>query len=158
MKLKLIPLFLALAVMSWAQSTTPNQAPTQEQKSVPADAKANCPCCDKMASADQKGGHACMHHGAIEKDGKEAKSCCAGKDAKDAGACCNGKEDKSCCVGKSSSKDDKASTACCGNDKDGANHEMACCSSKEGENSSHDCCAGMQCGRHDHHDHAAPGN
>ncbi len=137
MKFKFCALILALTVMAWAQSTTPNQTPAPDQKSAPADAKPACPCCDKMASAEHSSMHkdmkACMHHDA--KDGKEAMACCGGKDAKDA-ACC-GKDAKAC------SKDGKT---------------MACCAAKDGETGPHSCCGGNSCGKHDHHEHAAPGN
>jgi hypothetical protein len=153
MKLKLIALLLALTAMSWAQSTTPGQAPTPEQKnSTPADAKGSCPRCDQMAPADHKDGKACMHHGAAGKDEKEAMSCCSGKDAKGASSCCAGRDGRSC------SKDDKATAACCGGGKCGEGHEMACWSHEGGKKAANDCCAGLQCGKHDHHDHATPGN
>jgi hypothetical protein len=152
MKLKLIALFLALTVMSWAQSTTPNQTPAPEQKAAPTDAKATCPCYDKPAAADHKDVHACMHHETTSQDAKEAMSCCADKDSINADSCCSAKDGKSC------SKEDKASAAPGGDGKSSGGHEMACCSGKEGANSSHGCCDGMQCGKHDHHDHAAPGN
>jgi hypothetical protein len=124
MKLKLIALLLALTVMSWAQSTTPAPAPAPDQKSTPADTKANCPGCDKMASADHKDMAACMHHGAAGKGDTETMSGCAGKDAKDAATCRSRKEGKSC------SKDDRASAACCAGGKGGEGHEMACSSDK----------------------------
>jgi hypothetical protein len=136
MKRNLIAILLALTVMSWAQSTTPNQDP--DRKSAPADAKPGCPCCDKMASADHRSMHrdmtACMHHDA--KDGKEAMACCGGKDAQDASSRC-GKDAKAC------SKDGKT---------------MACCSAKDGDATSHGCCGGDSCEKHDHHEHATPGN
>src|SRR4029077_9610306 len=77
MKLKLIALFLALALTSWAQTTTS----TPEQKSAPAETKMACSCCDKMTSADQKTtdqkeAHACMHQSAAGKDDKTTMSCC----------------------------------------------------------------------------------
>jgi hypothetical protein len=149
MKLKLIASFLALTMMSWAQSTTSTQTPAPEQKSTPADAKASCPCCEKMASADSKEGHACMHHSANGKDEKATMSCCSGKDA---AACCAGKDGKSC------AKNDKSSASCCQDSKDGQGHEMSCCSNKDGKHMTHDCCGGNQCGKSAHHDHGAPGN
>jgi hypothetical protein len=141
MKHKLIALMLALTVMSWAQSTTP--APTSEQNSTPA--KASCPCCEKMASADHKD-LACMRHAG--KHGKEM-SCCSGKNAKDAASCCTGKDGKSC------SKDDKASASCCDKNKPGEAEEMACCA-KDGKNGANGCCTGKQCVKHT--DHPTPGN
>ena len=153
MKRNLIALLLALTVMSWAQSTTPNQTPAPDQKSAPADTKPGCPCCEKISSADhssmQKDMKACMHHDA--KDGKETIACCGEKDAKDATSCC-GKDAKAC------SKDGKT-MACCAEGKCAEGHEeMACCSSKDGDAASHGCCCGNSCGKHDHHEHATPGN
>jgi hypothetical protein len=89
-------------------STTPTQTPAPDQKPVSADAKAACPCCDKMTAADQKDAHACMHPKATAADGKGAMSCCAGKDATAAASCCGAKDGKSC------SKGNKESAACCG--------------------------------------------
>ena len=143
MKPKLIALILALTVMSWAQSTTP--APTG-QNSNPA--KASCPCCEKMASADHKDMACSKHKDASAKDGKEM-SCCAGRDAKDAASCCSGKDAKSC------SKGDKASASCCGTGKPGDGHEMACCA-KDGKDDANACCSGKQCEKHT--DHPTPGN
>ena len=73
MKYKLIAFVLALTVMSWAQSTTPTQTPAPGEKSAPADAKATCPCCDKMASADHEDAHACMHPKATAEDGQRGR-------------------------------------------------------------------------------------
>ncbi len=148
MKHKLIVILLALSVMSSAQSPTQNSAP--EQKAAPSDAKAGCACCDKMAEhASKHEGMACMRPSATGNDDKastkEVRKCCYGKDAKE--ACCAGKEGTACAKG--------STMACCaGEARDGK--EMACCSDKDGKN--HDCCGGMQCGKHDHGDHAAPGN
>jgi hypothetical protein len=153
-KHELIAFVLALTMMSWAQSTTPNQTQTRvpEQKSAPAGPKAACPCCDKMASADHKGEPACMHPNATAKDGKGAMSCCAAKDATDAAPGCSGKDGKSC------STDDKAGTACCGDGKCGEGHEMPCCADKAGKKAAHNCCGGQQRGNHSQHEHPAPGN
>jgi hypothetical protein len=143
MKPKLFVLILALTALSWAQSTTP--VPSAEQNSTPA--KASCPCCEKMASADHKDMDCCKHHHVSGKDGK-AMSCRAGKDAKDA-SCCSGKDAK--CL-----KDDKASS-CCGTAKPGEGQEMACCA-KDNKNDAKGCCSGNQCGKHDHGDHPTSGN
>jgi len=137
MKLKLIALFLALALTSWAQTTTS----TPEQKSAPAETKMACSCCDKMASADQKEGHACMHQSAAGKDDKTTMSCCSGKD--NAG-CCAGKDGKSC------AQNDQAASSCCEGMKKGEGQEMTCCTDKDGKKMAHDCCSGNQCGKHDH--------
>jgi hypothetical protein len=143
---KLIALFLILTLTSWAQSTTPTQASTPEQKPALADTKAACSCCDKMGPADQKTtdqkeGHACMRHSATGKDDKTAMSCCSDKDS---AGCCGGKDGKSC------GKNNQASASCCEGMKTGEGKEMSCCSDKDGKKMSHDCCGGNQCGKHDH--------
>jgi hypothetical protein len=151
MKRNLIAILLALTVMSWAQSTTPSQTPAPDQKTAPADTKPACACCDETASGDHssmyKDMKACMHHDA--KDRKEAMACYGGKDANHA-ACC-GKDAKAC------SKDGKT-MACCADGKCAEGCETACCSAKDGETASHGCGGGNSCGKHDHHQHAAPGN
>jgi hypothetical protein len=153
MKSKLLAVLLALNVMCWAQtSTTPNPAPAPEKKSAPAEAKPACPCCEHMG-AD----HAAMHNG--------MESCCMHKDAagkdKDAMSCCAGMDDKMACGrakdNKATAKDDKAPASCCGSGKCAAGKEMSCCAAKAGD-ADHDCCGGNACGKHDHAQHAAPGN
>lgn len=144
MKPKLIVLILALTALSWAQTTTP--VPSAEQNSTPA--KASCPCCEKMASADQKAMDCCKHHDASGKEGKEMK-CCASKDGKDA-SCCSGKDAKC-------SKDDKASASCCATAKPGEGQEMSCCA-KDNKNGAKGCCSDSQCGKHDHGDHPTSDN
>jgi hypothetical protein len=136
MKYKVIALFLALAVASWAQTAT--QTEPAAPQSAPT---AQCPCCEKMASADAKEGHACMHHNMKSSDGKEmsscaAMSCCGGKDAK---SCMKGEKDasaNSCCAAKAG---EKMSGGCCGDkcSKDG----KRCCSEKS-EKTAANCCAG----------------
>jgi hypothetical protein len=145
MKHKLIPLVLALTMMSWAQSTPPNQ-----EKAAPEQAKSACPCCEKMASEHgemHKGMHACMHANAAGKDSKEAMSCCAGKDAKGEMGCC-GKDGKACAKENQTAKGEKSSMACCGANCQG--HDMACCSHKDGDAASHGCCQSSQCKQHEH--------
>jgi hypothetical protein len=142
MKLKLIALFLALALTSWAQTTTS----TPEQKSAPAETKMACSCCDKMASADQKTtdqkqAHACMHQSAARMDDKTTMPCCSDKD--NAG-CCAGKDGKSC------AKNGQAASSCCEGMKKGEGQEMTCCTDKDGKKMTHDCCSGNQCGKNDH--------
>ena len=153
MKHKLLAFLLALTVMSWAQTTTPNQTP--EPKNAPADAKPACPCCDKMAdhAAMHKDMACCANHDATAKEGKEAMSCCAEKDAKGEMAC-SGKDAKAC-MKKDGAKGDQSSASCCGEGKSDRGHEMACCSKKEGNAAG--CCGGNQCEKHSH-DVPAPGN
>lgn len=149
MKHKLIALLLASTMMSWAQTSTPNQAPPSDQKPAVADAKAGCPCCDKMSGhADMHEGMACMRQTSAKKKDKSSKKeamACCGKDMK--ASCCAGKDGQSC------SKDGKM--ACC-EGKPGEAKEMACCAGKDGK--AHECCGGMPCGKHDRQDPAAPGN
>jgi len=121
MKSRVLALILALGVISWAQTTTP-----VPQSDAPA---AKCGCCQKMASADSKDGHAsCMH----KQDGKEMASCCAGKDEK---SCCGGKDAKSCM------RDGKADASCCKNGC-GKDKTASCCGSKAGKQCGKGCCAG----------------
>jgi hypothetical protein len=103
-----------------------------------------------MASADHQDAHACMHPKATAEDGKEAMSCCAGKNATGAASCCGGKDGKSC------SKGDKESMGCCAKSSEG--QAMACCSGKGDASSAHGCCGGNQCGKSAPHDHTTTGN
>ena len=133
MKHKLIALILALTVVSWAQTATQTTPSTPQQSTAPAE-KTKCPCGDKMAAADTKDAHAsCARHMKHSVDGKEMAGCCSGKD-KDAKSCCAGDDAKSCmkgakdksaCCGDSCGKD-KAPEACCG----GKDCEKGCCSKK----------------------------
>jgi len=117
MKYKMFALILALTVGSWSQTAT-QTAPATPEKSD----KASCACCDKMAKADSKDGHAaCMR----KHDGKEMASCCSGKDEK---SCCSGKDAASCM------KDGKMIESCC-KGKDGMK-----CDSKAGKDCGKGCC------------------
>jgi len=137
MKLKLTALILALTVASWAQTTTQNPPPAAPQENAAPQAKANCLCCDKTASA--KDGQSCCHHEMTGKDDK-AMSCCSGEKAS---ACCGAKEAKSCMKG-----DKDKSAAACG-DCCGKDHEKGCCAShKTGDKSALNCCEEKQCGEH----------
>ncbi|HME34035.1 MAG TPA: hypothetical protein VKF84_02265 [Candidatus Sulfotelmatobacter sp.] len=121
MKYKMFALILALAVATWAQTSTQTTPATPQQSTVPAD-KAKCACCDKMAAADAKDAPACCaRHDTKAADGKEM-SCCAGKDAKSSGkdamACMKNSKNKaaSCCKDgctKDSCGKDKTAAACC---------------------------------------------
>jgi hypothetical protein len=141
-KYKMLAFILALSVTCWAQTTTPSQTP--DPGKTPATA-AECACCAKTASADQKEGHACMHDKTSAKDAKETASCPSGKDA---ASCCSGKDRKSC------ARNDKTAPGCCGSK---CGHEMGCCSGKDGKTTAQNCSAGSRC-KHDHSDHATPGN
>lgn len=98
MRYKTIALILALTVISWAQTSTPNTDPNA-QAGTQSSEKAKCPCCEKSNAKD---GMACARHGKHAKD-----SCCAGKEAK----CCGGEQAKSCMKG------DKSCCSDCGNSK-----------------------------------------
>src|SRR5208282_3301802 len=133
MKAKLIALILALTVLSWAQTATPNTPSTSQQSTAPAEAKA-CACCDKGASTDAKAHACCAHHGTAANDGKEP-ACCAGKDKP---ACCTNKDAKSC------KRDgaDKAAAACCRGKQCGKDCEKEC--PGKGEKTGNSCC-GAHC-------------
>jgi hypothetical protein len=156
MKAKLLAILLGLSVMSWAQSATPNPTPAPEQKTAPAEAKHECPCCEKMGAMHD---HAAMHdHGAM----KDMEGCCmhkdaAAKDGKEAMSCCAGVEGKMACGhetdAKATAKDGKAPASCCAGGKC-EGKEMSCCAGE----AAHGCCGGNSCGKHEHAEHAAPGN
>jgi hypothetical protein len=155
MKYKMLALFLALTVASWAQTATQTTPATPQQSTVPAE-KAKCACCDKMTAADSKDAHACCADHAMKgdmagmKDGKEMASCCAGKEAKstdgkDAMACMKGDKDKaaaSCCkdgCSKDSCGKGKTASACCGEEcgKDGG---KGCCAGMKSDKTAKSCC------------------
>jgi len=144
MRYKMLAFILALTVASWAQTTTPSQTP-DSGKTTAADGSCG-DCCAKMVSADHKDGHSCMHHASSAKNAKETASCCANKDSV---SCCAGKDGKSC------AKDDKTSASCCGGKP--SKDQTGCCSGNESKTTAKNCCGGGQC-KHDHTDHAAPGN
>ena len=122
MKYKMLALILALTVLSWAQTATNNPTPPASQNaSSQKDAKAACPCCQKM-------------------EGKEAASCCSHKadaQSKSENSCCGGKDCSSCM------KDDKTAACakgnCCGEGKG------CCAESKNGEKTTMACCNGSSC-------------
>ncbi len=144
MKFKIIALFLALTVASWAQTAT-QTAPAAPQQSTD---KAKCACCDKMAAGEmgdmKDGASCCAHHDMKTGDSKDMASCCAGKD-KDKASCCDGKDAKSC---KRDSKDKNAKACCgdkCSKDKMAANCcggkcGKGCCSDNKSEKSANNCC------------------
>jgi hypothetical protein len=143
MKFDRILLILCLATVSVAQTSTPTKAdPSTGQKAVTTEsvkAKANCPCCQKMA--DSQDAKSCCQHDPAVKGEKQAMSCCQGNDGM---SCMKGDKDKSadatCANGK-----------CCG-----ANAKEDCCatSDKTTEQAAMACCgaAGGHCGAA-HHDH-----
>lgn len=118
--LKMLAMILALTVLPWAQTSTPNPPDANAQSTT----KAECPCCQKMA------------------DAKDGKSCCAHMAAKDGKAmsCCSAKNGKSCMKG-----DKKAMAACT---KAGCCAEGKECCKKDGDKSAMACCSGGQCGMH----------
>jgi hypothetical protein len=118
MRYKTIPLILALTVISWAQTSTPNSN-SNPQAGTESSEKAKCSCCDK--SATDKGVMACARHG---KHAKAMASCCDGKDGK----CCAGDQAKACMRGdKNCCKDCmKDKTASCGAKCD-KNCKTGCC-------------------------------
>lgn len=126
MKFKMLAIILALTAVSWAQTATQNNpSPTPNQSAAPTspvEAKAACPCCQKMDSKDAAA--CCSHHNATGKDKTEAMSCCGGKDAK-----CNRKSnrsaDASCGKGKCCGSDGK--DCCTASEKNTDQTAMACC-------------------------------
>jgi|SRR5208283_1178210 len=139
MKAKLIALILALTVLSWAQTATPNTPSTSQQSTAPAETKA-CACCDKGASTDAKAHACCAHHAMAAGDAKEP-ACCAGKDKP---ACCTSKDAKSC----KSDGTDKTAAACCRGKQCGKDCEKECRSGKQGDKTAANCCSGKRCGKH----------
>jgi len=135
MKFKLTALLLALTVASWAQTPSQNPPAAAPQENTAAHAKADCACCDKMASA--KEGQSCCRH-AMAAKGEKATSCCSGEKAS---ACCNGKDAKSCMKGDQ----DKAASCgdCCGKD-----HEKNCCASHQQGDKTAMSCGDKQCAEH----------
>jgi hypothetical protein len=142
MKYRMTALILALTVASWAQTATQNPPAATPQNGV--QAKTDCACCEKTATAGAKEeSSCCAHHDMAamdgKMDGKEAMACCAGKDAK---SCCGGKDAAAC------KKNGTDKTAGCGkcSDKD---HMKSCCNSaKKGDKSAMNCCGDKQCARH----------
>jgi len=126
---RFLALILALAVVSWAQTATQANPPTQSDTQTE---KGKCPCCDKKDAVGTEGGAACCaRHHKMSGEGKEMASCCADKD----NSCCGGKDAKSCM------KDNKEAAACCkescGKDKTVA----ACCNGKCGKDCENGCCS-----------------
>ena len=133
MKYKLITALLVLAIASWAQTSSQS-----DPAAPPKDATAKCVCCEKMAPADAKEAHACMHHGMKGSDGKEMGCCSSCGEGKDAKSCTMAGKDenaKSCCAKK---PDDKAGV-CCGDKCSGEG--KSCCAANESEKAAATCCA-----------------
>lgn len=135
MKFKLFAIILGLTVVSYAQTATQTAPSTAQQSSTQSDEKKEATACQKMMEGKEG---CCMHHDMAAKDGKEAMACCEGKDA------------KSCQNMMKKGKDKMASMCgggkCCGKDaKD-------CCKHDEKEMAMA-CCGGSQCGM-GHDDHA----
>jgi hypothetical protein len=130
MKCKWLAVMFALAAVAWAQTATP----MPQQSTTPA-AKAKCACCAKMASSDAKDGQSCARHMSQKADGKQAPSCCCGKNeksccGKNAAAQCMKDGKTSCC---SDNNQDKVASSCCGSDSGD------CCSRKNAK-ASRSCC------------------
>lgn len=137
MKTRILAVVLFFAAISLAQTSSQPKTSTPDQPQNPAasqaDAKANCPCCEKMSAAK-------------DRNAKDMSMCCAHHDVASADSpmsCCQGKDDKavmSCAKGDS---------ACCGAKTNGGEH-MACCdhSAKGTEQAQMSCCAG----NHEHGD------
>lgn len=141
MKFKMIALFLALSLVTWAQTATPNPPSGQDTP------KGGCTdCCKHMAGDKDKGAHGCFHDMHASGDTKDA-ACCGGKDEKG----CMGKDAKACMKG------DSANASCAGGKccdmKDG---KGCCLKSAEGDETAMACCSGTHCDRE--HAHAGMSN
>ena len=127
MKFKLFAMILALTVVSFAQTATPTAPSATQDQSKQADNNTEASSCQKMMEG--KEGSCCMHHDMAGKDGKDAMACCGGKEAKSCkkmmkagkvkmaamcgdGKCC-GKDAKDCCK-PGSADEKKMAMACCG--------------------------------------------
>lgn len=148
MKAKLITLILALTVVSWAQTATPNSPPTSQHNAAPSEAKACPACCTKGASAEAKAHACCARHEMAANNGKEP-ACCAGKDK---AACCTSKDAKSC------KRDgaDKTAAGCCSGKHCGKDCENAC--RGKGEKTASSCCSGHCAAGASDHASAGSGN
>jgi hypothetical protein len=141
MKYRLIASLLALAIASWAQTTSP-APPSASGKA----AQAPCGCDDAASMAGE--GNRCMHPNAS--GGKEAMSCCPVKDAKQPASCCQGRDGRAC------GKDSKDAVGC-SSSQAAESQEMACCSGKDGKPGNH--CGGRNPrGERSHHQPAQTGN
>jgi hypothetical protein len=133
----------ALATFSWAQTATPsNPNPAQPSTaSAPAEIKADCPCCQKMADSKVTES-CCAHH--QNGSAKSEASCCKGTDGRDAMSCMKGDTDKSAdaCCSKGQCVDKGKEGCCSKSDKTTEQAAIACC----GANGEH---CGMA-----HHEHA----
>ena len=150
MKARILAVVLLFAAVSLAHTScppAPNPPQPQAQPTQP-DAKANCPCCEKMAAAKDMNAKdvemCCARHHDASSD--SPMSCCQGKDGKAAMSC--GKGDAGCCGDKASGKDDKG---CCDHCAKGTEQaRMSCCAG----NHEHGDMAHGHCGmmNHDHAD------
>src|SRR5512141_565907 len=118
MKFKMVALFLALSLVTWAQTATPNPPSGQDAP------KAGCAnCCKHMAGDQDKDTHGCCH----DMHAKNA-TCCSGKDGKG----CMGKDGNSCMKADSATAsgekccDMKDGKSCCSNAAAGDKTAMAC--------------------------------
>ena len=126
MRLKAMLAILVLTAAAWAQTSTPTAGTTAAPPTAaPADAKPQCPCCQKAAEGKAEMA-CCAHHDEAAASNKEAMSCSKGKDGK---SCMKGDKGKSaemaCANGKCCGE---GKMDCCGKaDKDGKTMAMACC-------------------------------
>jgi hypothetical protein len=142
MKYKLIASLLALAIASWAQTTSP-APPSASGKAAQATWGWEDP-----ASMAGEGNH-CMQPNAFVSGGKEAMRGGPVKDAKQAASCGKGRDSRAC------GKDSKDAVGCRGHGAEG--HEMACGSAEDGKPGNHGCGENPRA-EHCHHEHAQPGN
>jgi hypothetical protein len=158
MKFRFVALFLALAVVAWTQTSTPNQQILTEKPGVTAaadnkeaschsDGKDGASCCAKMKAESKDGMSCCAHHEAA--DGKDAMACChhdAAKDGEHAMSCCaGGMVAKSGMNTDKSAKADSATAGCCPNGDSSGKVNACCNSAKETKTTAMACCSGGHC-------------
>jgi hypothetical protein len=114
MKFRMVAVILALSAIALTQVASPN-APQQN-----AESSSKTQCCCKTGTAN--GGQSCARHNASAKGANESMECCG----KDANSCCGGKEVMSC---KRADKDKAASCADCMK-----NREKQCCAHAKNAN------------------------
>jgi len=161
MKFRFVALFLALAVVAWTQTSTPNPQIPAEKPGVTATADNNgaschshgadsAACCAGMKADAKEGMSCCAHHETAA--GKDVMSCCdhaAAKNGEHATSCC-GKDAKSCMKEDKSARAGSTTAACCPNGDCCGKGKSCCESSKNTKSTTMACCAGGHCGMSGH--------
>src|SRR6516164_3982777 len=125
MKFNSLVFVLVLAVVSWAQSSTPVAQSTAKPDSPAGQSGSGCSCCATMNHGEGHA-HACGHH-AADADDKHA-GCCSGMDSHAGMSCMKNMKDGGDAKDMSASKgaDDKDSKMCMSGD-----HGAGCCGGKD---------------------------